>query len=248
MQVRTGHNNRFIKSTYNSLNLDGFQPFQTTSASCVAFYVQINNLSVDEKIKKENTILLSLVEGPGEPNSAQTQRLLAVVTKQLKSLYFGVRMSTFNSSRYPNDKGAMVSACLYQVLCDIPMQRKISAFTGFSSTRSCFRCDRTFRVFPETKKLDYSGFEESDFPPNSNKRLNDLQSINWQRSKTSAERKRQDRLHGMRFCILRELRYVDLVKCTSQDYLHCIWLGMCKSIMSKYEEHGFFKEAHYHRY
>lgn len=192
--------------------------------------------------------MLCLVEGPGEPNSSQTQRLLAVVTEQLRSLYFGVKMSTFNSSQYPNDEGAIVNACLYQVLCDIPMQRKLSAFTGFSSTRSCFRCDRSFKVFPGTKKLDYSGFEERHFPPNANKRLNDIQARKWQESVTKAERQRQDRLHGMRFSVLRSLRYVDLVKSTSQDYLHCIWLGLAKSIMSKYEECGFFKSQHYARY
>lgn len=227
---------------------DGFQPFENTSASCVAFYLQVNNLPVEERIKKENTILLCLVEGPGEPNTCQTQRLLTVLTDQLKSLYFGIQMSTYNSGKYGQDHGATVKACLYQILCDIPMQRKLSAFTGFSSTRSCFRCDRSFKVFPDTSNLDYSGFEATDYPPNSNKRLNDIQSQKWLHAHNNAERRRQDRSHGMRFSILRSLAYVDLVKITSQDYLHCIWLGLAKSIMSKYEEFGFFKLQHYLRY
>ena len=125
--------------TYKMMLIDGFQPFDNTSASCVAYYIQVNNLPVDERIKKENTILLCLVEGPGESNCNQTQRVLEIVTKQLRSLYFGVRMSTFNSSAYDNDDGEIVKAYLIQVLADIPMQRKLSAFTGFSSTRSCFR-------------------------------------------------------------------------------------------------------------
>lgn len=227
--------------------IDGFQPFDNTSASCVAYYIQVNNLPVDERIKKENTILLCLVEGPGESNCNQTQRVLEIVTKQLRSLYFGVRMSTFNSSAYDNDDGEIVKACLIQVLADIPMQRKLSAFTGFSSTRSCFRCDRSFKIFPETKRLDYSGFESHHYPPNNNKVLNDLQADKWYRCKNKAERRIQERSHGMRFSILRSLRYLDLVKSTSQDYLHCIWLGLAKSIMIKYSESGFFTEKHYQR-
>ena len=229
------------------ITIDGFQPFDNTSASCVAYYVQINNLPVDERIKKENTILLCLVEGPGEANCSQTQKILKLVTSQLKSLYFGVRMTTYNSSMDNNDNGATVKACLLQILADIPMQRKLSAFTGFSSTRSCFRCDRSFIVFPDTKKLDYSGFFESDYPPNINKVLNDIQADKWCKCKNKAERKKEERSHGMRFSILRSLRYLDLVQCTTQDYLHCIWLGMAKSIMNKYFENGFFTEQHFLR-
>ena len=228
-------------------SIDGFQPFDNTTASCVAYYIQINNLPVEERIKKENTILLCLVEGPGEANTNQTQNILEIVTKQLRMLYFGVRMTTYNSSRDRNDTGAIVRACLIQALADIPMQRNLSAFTGFSSTRSCFRCDRSFVVFPGTKKLDYSGFEQSHFPPNNNKRLHDLQAEKWCRCKNKAERRREERKHGMRFSILRSLRYLDLVKSTPQDYLHCIWLGMAKSIMSKYAECEFFNEKHYQR-
>lgn len=214
----------------------------------MAFYLQVNNLPVEERIKKENTILLCLIEGPGEPNTSQTQRLLTVLTNQLKPLYFGVQMSTFNSGKNREDYGATVKACLYQVLCDIPMQRKLSGFTGFSSTRSCFRCDRSFVIFPETSNLDYSGFETCHYIPNANKRLNDIQSEKWLYAHNNAERKRQDRLHGIRFSVLRSLRYVDLVKMTTQDYLHCIWLGLAKSILSKYEERGFFRSQHYLRY
>jgi hypothetical protein len=162
-------------------------------------------------------------------------------------MYFGVRMTTYNSSKLPNDNGVIVKACLIQVLADIPMQRKLSSFTGFSSTRSCFRCDRSFVVFPDTKRLDYSGFEDHHYIPNNNKALNNLQADKWQKCKNKAERRRQERIHGMRFSILRSLRYLDLVKSTSQDYLHCIWLGMAKSIMTKYEEYGFFSDQHYQR-
>ena len=84
-------------------------------------------------------------------------------------------MSTFNSSLLSDDDdGAIVRACLYQILADIPMQRKLSSFTGFQSTRSCFRCDRSFLVFPETKKLDYLGFNNVHCIPNNNKVLNDI--------------------------------------------------------------------------
>lgn len=227
--------------------IDGFQPFDNTTASCVAYYVQISNLPVDERIKKENNILLCLVEGPGESNCNQTQRILELVTKQLHSLYFGVRMSTFNSSASLPDDGVIVKACLTQVLADLPMQRKLSAFTGYSSTRACFRCDRSFVVFPETKRLDYSGFDLHHYVPNSNKALNDLQADKWYQAKNTAGRIVQERAHGMRYSILRSLRYLDLVKSTSQDYLHCIWLGMAKSIMLKYEEMGFFTTKHYQR-
>lgn len=227
--------------------LDGFQPFDNTSASCVAYYIQINNLPVDERIKKENTILLCLVEGPGEANCYQTQKILEIVTKQLCSLYFGINMTTYNSSLYSNNGGAIVKACLFQVLADLPMQRKLSAFTGFSSTRSCFRCDRSFKVFPGTKKLDYSGFDDHNYIPNNNKTLNDVQAAKWLKSKNKAERKIEERLHGMRYSTLRSLRYLDLVKSTSQDYLHCIWLGIAKSVMNKYAEYGFFTEQHYQR-
>lgn len=156
-------------------------------------------------------------------------------------------MTTFNSSKYPNDEGEIVKACLFQILADIPMQRKLSAFTGFSSTRSCFRCDRTFKVFPETKQLDYSGFEAHHYIPNNNKALNDIQADKWYNCKNKAERRHQERLHGMRFSTLRSLRYLDLVKATSQDYLHNLLLGLAKSIMAKYSESGFFTEKHYQR-
>lgn len=237
----------FFFFTYKVASTDGFQPFDNTSASCVAYYIQINNLPIDERIKKENTILLCLVEGPGESNCIQTQNILELVTKQLRTLYFGVRMSTFNSSQYSIDDGAIIKACLIQVLADIPMQRKLSSFTGFSSTRSCFRCDRSFKVFPDTTRLDYSGFDECHYLPNSNKALNDIQANKWLKCKNKAEREREERMHGMRYSSLRSLRYVDLVKSTSQDYLHCIWLGMAKSIMSKYAECGFFTDKHYER-
>lgn len=204
-------------------------------------------MPIDERIRKENTILLALVEGPGEANCCQTQMLLELIAKQLRSLYFGVKMSTFNSSLLPDDDGVFVRACLYQILADIPMQRKLSSFTGFSSIRACFRCDRSFEVFPETTRLDYSGFKKDDYPPNNNKALHDIQAAKWVKCVNQAERKRQERSHGMKYSALRSLCYLDLVKSTTQDYLHCIWLGMAKSIMNKYAESGFFNEQHYHR-
>ncbi|KAG2206511.1 hypothetical protein INT47_008528 [Mucor saturninus] len=107
--------------------------------------------------------------------------------------------------------------------------------------KSCAIYPYNENFFPDTSNLDYSGFDAMHHPANANKKLNDIQSDKWLNSHNNAERHRQDRAHGMRYIALRSLRYLDLVKATTQDHLRCIWLGLAKSIMSKYEEFGFFK-------
>ncbi|KAG2205417.1 hypothetical protein INT47_007202 [Mucor saturninus] len=90
---------------------DEFQPYDITSAPCVAFYLQVNNLPLEKCIKKENTMVLALMEGSHEPNTCQTQRLLFIATNQLHSLYFGVQKSIFNSGKHDQDYSATVRAC-----------------------------------------------------------------------------------------------------------------------------------------
>lgn len=139
------------------------------------------------------------------------KRLLKVLCDQLCSLHFGVKMSTYTSTATALrntsgvtfsegtggatsivDEGVYVRAVLYNNLCDLPVARRIASFTGFCSTRAYPRCDRSFKVFPGTKLLNYSGFLETDYPRNANKRLNDIQASKWASCKTKTGRRYQD--------------------------------------------------------
>lgn len=150
----------FLSVPYNfalCLNVDWFQPFKHSQYSCGAMYVSILNLPRAERLAAENVILIGVIPGPHEPELTMNSFLEPFV-KEWLDLWNRVPMQTDTTT-------VLVRSALLCVACDTPATRKVCGFTGHSSFHACLRCLKSFSTAFFGDKLDYTGFERSDWPP-----------------------------------------------------------------------------------
>ena len=68
------------------INLDWFQPFESTAYSCGVMYGVICNLSRDVRFKKENMLTLSILPGPNEVKLHHINHYLSPIVDELLEL------------------------------------------------------------------------------------------------------------------------------------------------------------------
>ena len=78
------------------INLDWFQPFDSSQYSVRAIYTIICNLSRNEQFKPSNILTLALIPGPNEPKLHQLNHYLAPLIDQLVDLWNGKQKFYFN--------------------------------------------------------------------------------------------------------------------------------------------------------
>jgi len=65
------------------INLDWFQPFDSTAYSCDVIYSIIYNLSQNVRFNKENILMLGLLSGPSEVKLDKINNYLTPIIDEL---------------------------------------------------------------------------------------------------------------------------------------------------------------------
>ncbi|KAG1440783.1 hypothetical protein G6F56_011775 [Rhizopus delemar] len=218
------------RSLLFTLNVDWFQSSKQSVYSVGAVYLSVNNLPRHLRYKKENIILVCLTPGPKEPDTSQIHKYLQLMVDELNELYYGeFYKCTFKSPSVP----VQIRAALFLVACDMPASRKVSGFTSYNATVPCNKCSSDFPGRKDVKT-------HRDFVPSLNSystwvlRINETnrqQASNWKNATSQRERINLEMEFGTRFSALHNLAYFDVVRCTSVDPMHNLFLGTAKKMV-----------------
>ena len=190
----------FLKEPNNLaliLNVDWFNPYKHAPGSIGAIYCVIANLPREERYKRENIILIGLIEG--EPKHDMNSVLKPIVDEFLK-LWNGVWIGDGLLNR------VFVRAALLCVACDIPAARKVAGFMGHNATFGCSRCSKRFPVASFGEKPDFSGFNRNSWPKR-NAEEHRSTAMNTLGAKTPSELARLESESGARYTELWKLPY-----------------------------------------
>ena len=217
-----------------TLNIDWFELFHNANYSCGAIYITINNLPRSERFKKENVILVGVMPGPSASHTTELNNYLAPLVDELMLLYDeGIQVSNPATG-----SPILVRAALIMVACDMPAARKTCGFTSPVSRRGCYKCDRTFIVDDDTKRVNFSGgYDVENYQWKS---TNDVatHAVEWMTATTNKERVEIERNYGTRWSELHRLPYFDAVRFTIIDAMHNLLLGTPKKMFNDWIDDG----------
>jgi len=131
------------------INLDWFQPFDTSVYSCGAIYGVVCNLPREIRFKKENILTLGLLPGPNEVKLHKINHYLSPIVDELLEFWNGVEIPA---------AGKNVRLALICCSNDIPAARKLCDY--ISASVSCHRCYK--RANSNGNKLNFGGFDDMD--------------------------------------------------------------------------------------
>ncbi|KAG1443070.1 hypothetical protein G6F56_010808 [Rhizopus delemar] len=224
------------RSLMFTLNVDWFQPSKGVTYSVGALYLTINNLPRHLRYKRENVILVCMTPGPREPSTTQLNNYLQVLVDQLNALYYDdFQVCTAQSPNRP----VSVRAALALIACDIPASRKVSGFTSFNATVPCNKCETVFPPRDSTalqRNFAY-GLENCESWVLRTNASNRQHALKWKEAATERKRGELEKLYGTRFSALHNLPYLDIVRSTSVDPMHGLFLGTAKRMVKIWRTH-----------
>lgn len=208
------------------INLDWFQPYDSTVYGIGVIYAAICNLPRNIRFRRENMLILGILPGPNEVSLHKISHYLAPIVNELESLWNGITLR----HTYEHEEGRNIRAALILVSCDIPAARKICGYV--SALVSCHRCEKKANY--ENRQHNFAGMDDIDewfIPRSSNQHRNDARA--WRRCNSDASRKRFVKLTGVRWSELLRLPYFDPVRFIAVDPMHCLFLGIAKWIVKR---------------
>lgn len=221
------------RSLMLSLNVDWFQPSEHMQYSAGAIYLCINNVPRSCRNKLENCILVGVMPGPKEQAANQIGNYLAPMVKELQKLYQGIAIPTF---QMPSK--TIVRAALHSINCDIPASRKIGGFLLYSAKIGCNKCAQAFptcKTDNGATKINYSNFNEQSWTPRTCSEHRQ-QAFAWKNARNKGEQEALASRTGTKWSELQRLQYLDLVRCTTVDPMHNLFLGTSKKIVSIWKD------------
>ena len=211
-----------------SLNVDWFRPFRHTQYSIGVLYIVILNLPREIRYLPENVIIAGVVPGPTEPSKTMNS-LLEPVVKDLLALWDGVYFK-LSWLRVP----VRIRAVLLCISCDIPACRKVCGFLGHNANLACSKCTKFF-TGNVAQGFDFSGYVMSSWRP----RDNQQHRINAKATKVALTKTAQSNLesqYGLRYTVLLELPYFNIVRQHIVDPMHNLFLGIAKHALSVWKD------------
>jgi hypothetical protein len=205
-----------------SLNVDWFNPsgnkiagkhwsVGTIAMTCLNLPPLLRNLP-------ENIFLAGLIPGPSEPKLDQINHVLQPLVSDLISLWKGCLIRPTITS--PID-GRIIRVRLGPIICDLPAIRKVLGLAGHSSTRHlCQFC--TVNI----NNLDV--VDVNRFTPRSGNEMRS-HSIRWKKAKKISKREHIFKRHGVRYSVLLQLPYFDLLEDAVVEPMHNIFLGLLRN-------------------
>ncbi|GET62975.1 hypothetical protein GLOIN_2v1775288 [Rhizophagus irregularis DAOM 181602=DAOM 197198] len=206
------------------LNLDWFQPYDSTIYSIGVIYAAICNLPRDIRFRRENLLTLGILPGPKEVSLHKVNHYLAPIVNELETLWAGL---TLNRT-YECENGKRVRGALILVSCNIPAARKICGHV--SALVSCHRCEKKANY--ENGQHNFAGMDDVGY---SARDLNEHRqnALGWRRCNSDAARKRFVKETGVRWSELLHLSYFDPIRFITVDPMHCLFLSIAKWIVKR---------------
>ena len=212
------------------LGCDWFQPYKHVTYSVGVLYLVIFNLPREERFKMENIILLGIIPGPSEPKKTMNSYLGPFV-QDLLEFWEGVAIW-----HKPSQSFVTIRMALICVMCDIPATRKVCGFAGHSAVHGCSKRFKEFRSGVFDNKLDYSVFDRDTWELRTRDSYK-LQSEQYLRATTKTMKQQVVSDYGVRYSILAQLPYFNIVRMHVIDpmhnVLHMMNLWMEQNILSK---------------
>ena len=131
------------------INLNWFQPFESSVYSCGAIYGVICNLPREIRFKKENILTLGLLPGPNEVKLHKINHYLSPIVDELLEFWNGVEIPAAEKN---------IRLALICCSNDIPAARKLCGH--ISASASCYRCHK--RANYTGNKSNFSDFADMD--------------------------------------------------------------------------------------
>ncbi|GBC51300.2 hypothetical protein GLOIN_2v1775288 [Rhizophagus irregularis DAOM 181602=DAOM 197198] len=208
------------------LNLDWFQPYNSTIYSIGVIYATICNLPHDIRFRRENLLTLGILPGPKEVSLHKVNHYLAPIVNELETLWAGLILNR----TYKCENGKRVRGTLILVSCDISAARKICGHV--SALVSCHRCEKKANY--ENGQHNFAGMDDVGYSArDSNEHWQNA--LGWRRCNSDAARKRFIKETGVRWSELLHLSYFDLIRFITVDPMHCLFLGIAKWIMDEFQ-------------
>jgi hypothetical protein len=134
------------------INLDWFQPFNSSAYSSGVIYGVICNFSHDIRFKRENMLYLGLLSEPKEAKLHKINHYLSPIVDELLEFWDGVSLPS--TDLHPTGKRIRMA-----VICcsnDIPAARKLCGH--ISALVSCHRCYKIANI--SGRKFNYGRFND----------------------------------------------------------------------------------------
>lgn len=216
----------FLSSPNNlglMLNVDWYQPFKhSTPYSLGMIYLVVLNLPRDERFKVENVMVVGVIPGPKEPRKS-INTFLGPLVQELLQFWTGCWLQ---GSRHE----MFVRAALMCISCDIPASRKVAGYVGHNAILGCSRCLKKFPTHQFGEKPNYGGFSPEIWPAR-DPSIQKIKAYEHLNAATEAERKEIERNYGIRYSVLYELPYLDIVRFLVVDPMHALFLGVAEHTM-----------------
>jgi len=203
------------------INLDWFQPFESSVYSCGAIYGVICNLPREIRFKKENMLTLGLLPGPSEVKLHKINHYLSPIVDELLEFWNGVEIPA---------AGKNIRLALICCSNDIPAARKLCGH--ISATVSCHRCYK--KANSNGKKLNFGGFNDmDDWFVERDLEEHRRNAEDWRLCKSEEERRRHVSSTHVRWTELLRLPYFNPIRHLIVDPMHCLFLGIGHWIVKK---------------
>lgn len=203
------------------INLDWFQPFESSAYSCGAIYGVICNLPREIRFKKENMLTLGLLPGPKEVKLHKINHYLSPIVDELLEFWNGIEIPA---------AGKNIRLALICCSNDIPAARKLCGHV--SALVSCHRCYKTANS--NGNKSNFGGFDDMDdwfVERDLEEHRQDAE--DWRLCKSEEERKRHVSSTHVRWSELLRLSYFNPIRHLIVDPMHCLFLGIAPWIVKK---------------
>ena len=166
----------------------------------------------------ENVILLGLIPGPSEPKKVMNSYLGPFV-QDLLEFWEGIMIWSNLSQSFVKTRLALIC-----VMCDIPATRKVCGFAGHSAAHGCSKCFKEFQFGICDNKLDYSGYDRDSWELRTKDNYNSCSEL-YLKAPTKTMKKKVVSDHGVRYSILTQLPYFNIVRMHVIDPMHNVLLG-----------------------
>jgi hypothetical protein len=209
------------------LNLDWFQPFDSTVYSVGVIYGAICNLPRDIRFKKENMLTLGLLPGPEEVKLHKINNYLAPIINELLEFWNGVNLPSTND--FPTGRNIRIA-----VICcssDVPATRKLGGH--ISALVGCHRCYKKADK-GEGQRLNFGGFEDmDDWFTMRNAEEHRRNALIWKKQQSEDDRNKHVRRTHVRWSEMLRLPYHNPIRHLVVDPMHNLFLGIAKWIVKK---------------
>ena len=208
------------------INLDWFQPFESSAYSSGAIYGVICNLPREVRFKRENMLYLGLLPGPTEVKLHKINHYLSPIVDELLEFWDGFNLPS--SNKHPNGKRIRLA-----IICcsnDIPAARKLCGH--ISALIGCHRCYK--RANTGGEKPNFGGFENmDDWFQERDLEEHRQNAEGWRQCKSNNERKQHVSDTHVRWSEMLRLPYFSPIWHLVIDPMHCLFLGIAHWIVKR---------------